>query len=203
MVRELKKGFKYMAGADVLERKVIHAGKVFIKAGEENNRAYVIQQGKVSAFIVKEGEKIEVAEYGPGTIIGEVCLVLDDPIKMSFEAIVSTTVVTITRQDFEKKMNRVDKTVKTIFNQVISKLFERDSVLIGQAGEDAKIDDDAVQLVQALISNLPPDKKFQYEKAILPHLNGLIKEIKGLKKTKRHQDQGNAVEEKVAEVKGK
>src|SRR5690606_5508372 len=69
-------------------------------------------QGKIAAFVMRDGERVEVARHGPGTIIGEVCLALDDPIQMSFEALVDTTVVTITRQDFEKKLTRVDQTIK-------------------------------------------------------------------------------------------
>jgi len=187
---------------DVLERKVIHAGKIFIKAGEENNRAYLIQQGRVSAFVVRDGQRIEVASHGPGTIIGEVCLALDDPIKMSYEAMVDTTVVTITRQDFEKKLSKCDKTIQKIFGEVIRKLYDQDDTAIAKAGENARIDEDALKLVHGLLATLAPDKKFQYEKAILPHLNGLIKEIKNLKGAKRHQEQAEAVDEKVSKIKG-
>lgn len=177
-----------MVGPDILERKVIHSGDVFIKAGEENNRAYVIQQGKVRAFITNDdGEKIVVAEHGPGTIIGEVCLALDDPIMMSFEAVGDTTVVTVTRQDFEKKLNRADKTIKTIFSHIVKKLYNRDGKRIGKAGESAKIDEDAVTIINGLIADLPAEKKAQYEDAILPHLNGLIKEIKNLKSEKEKE----------------
>lgn len=191
-----------MANAsDVLERKVIHAGKVFIKAGEENSRAYIIQQGRVSAFVMRGDKRVEVAQHGPGTIIGEVCLALDDPIQMNFEALVDTTVVTITRQDFEKKLSRADQTIKKLFSQVIKKLHAQDGTAIQDADEKAKIDGDAIKLVQGLIAGLPPDKKFQYEKALLPHLNGLIKEIKNLKKGERHQAQAAAVEDKVAALK--
>ena len=188
-------------GPDVLERKVIHPGNVFIKAGEENSRAYMIQQGKIIAFIIEDGQRIEVAEHGPGTIIGEGCLALDDPIQLNYEALVDTTVVTITRQDFQKKLSRADKTVKTVFSNVIRKLFDQDSTALNRAHEKAQIDDDAIKLVNGLIANLPPDKKHRYEKAILPHLNSLIKEIKGLKGEQRHQEQAVATEEKVAQIK--
>lgn len=171
-------------GPEILERKIIHAGKIFIKAGEENSRAYVIQQGKVCAFFMKDDQRIDVADHGPGTIIGESCLVLDDPIDLSYETLVDTTVVTITRQDFQKKLSRADKTVKVLFGHVINKLHEMDSAAMGRAGEKAKIDDDALSLVKGLIAGLPPDKKFEYEQALLPHLNALIKEIKNLKTEK-------------------
>ncbi len=170
-----------MADIDVSDRKVIHAGKVFIKAGEENNRAYMIQQGCVLSFIKEDGQKIEVARHGPGTVIGETCLALDEPIKMSYETLVDTTVITITRQDFEKKLSRADKTVVNVFGQVMSKLNAQDTVAIAKASENARVDGDALKIVQNLIGDLPQQKKAKYEKAILPHLNNLIKEIKGLK----------------------
>ena len=90
-------------GADVLERSCLPEGKIFIREGEENTRAYVIQTGEVSAFFTSEdGRKIEVDRYGPGTIIGEECLVVDTPAKLSYEVVETSTVITLTRQDFQK-----------------------------------------------------------------------------------------------------
>jgi CRP-like cAMP-binding protein len=98
----------------VFDRSVIPANKVFIKANEENSRAYVIQTGQVRSYIIDENdEKIEIARYGEGTIIGEVCLVIDDPIPMYYEAVESSTVITITRQDFEKKFAKADNVIQS------------------------------------------------------------------------------------------
>lgn len=168
-------------GAPVLERKVIHTGNVFIKAGEENSRAYMIQTGKVRAFFMQGEQKIEVAQYGPGAIIGEVCLVLDDPINVSYEALMDTTVAMITRQDFEKKLQRVDKTVVTILNELVKKLNAQDKEDLDKALSNADIDPDAHKFVQALVTGLAPAKKATYETTILPHMNRLIRAIKELK----------------------
>lgn len=186
---------------EVLERSVVHAGKVFIKAGKENSRAYMIQKGMVRSFIIDDGEKIEVERYGPGTVIGEVCLVVDTPLEMSYEAIVDTTVIITTRQDFEKKLNRADKTIKTVINHVMEKLSARDSVAIKNARDAGKIDEETFLLVQGLTAGLPPDKKFQYEEAILPHMNGLVKAVKKLKEKERHLKQENELGEKVSKLK--
>jgi CRP-like cAMP-binding protein len=187
--------------ADVLERKVIHTGKVFITEGEDNKCAYLIQAGKVRSFVTRNEEKIEVEEYGPGTIIGEVCLVIDEPSKMSFEAVTDTTVVTITRQDFDNRLMRVDSGVKNILNQIVSKLYKQEDGSIEDALENAELDDDAIKIVQALINDLPTDKRYLYEKAILPHLNGLIKAIKKIKDAQRHEEQKAVVDKKVKKIK--
>ena len=168
-------------GEDVLERKVIHAGKAFIKAGEEHSRAYMIQNGEISAYIMEGDIKVEVMRYGPGRIIGETCLMVDEPMSMNYEAMVDTTVVTITRQDFQKKIQRLDKNVATILNHVMNKLNYQDASALEKAKEKAKIDPDAFRLVNALTNGLPAHKKYSYEIAIMPHVNAMLKEIKILK----------------------
>lgn len=165
----------------VLERKVIHTGNVFIKAGEENSRAYMIQTGKVRAFFMQDDRKIEVAQYGPGTIIGEICLVMDEPITISYEALVDTTVAMITRQDFQKKLQRVDKTVVTIIDELVKKLIAQDREDFDRALKNSEIDPDAQKFVQALVHGLAPGKKDMYETTLTPHMNRLIRAIKELK----------------------
>jgi hypothetical protein len=167
---------------DVLERKVIHAGKPFIKAGEEHARAYMIQNGEIIAFVMDNDIKVQVAQYGPGQIIGETCLMVDEPMTMNYEAVVDTTVITITRQDFQKKISRLDKNIATILSYVMNKLNYQDVDSIGKARDKAQIDPDAYKMLTVLTAGLPDEKKFAYEKAILPHANAMIKEIKALKK---------------------
>lgn len=182
-------------GPNVLERKVIHAGKEFITAGEENICAYVIQTGHVRGFVMDGKEKIEVDTHGPGTIIGEVCLMLDEPIKINYEAIVDTTVVTITRQDFGKKLARVDGTIRTILNHLMNKLLAQDNVAIDKARKRAQIDEQAFQIVRSLTAGLDDVRRRKYEDKILPHVNALVKAIKEVKKGERREDPLKAVKE--------
>lgn len=168
-------------GEDVLERSVIREGKVFIKIGEESIRAYVIQNGLIRAFIMDGEEKITVATFGPGTIIGEMGLVVDMPMGMNYEAVETTTVVTVTRQDFQKRLARADKTIKTVLDYAMKKIEDYEKLEVAKALKRSEVDDMALKLVQSLVTGMPEDKKKEYERAILPHINGLMKEIKTLK----------------------
>lgn len=168
-------------GEDVLERKVIHAGKVFIKAGEEHSRAYVVQNGLIRSFIMEGQNRIDVAEYEPGRIIGETCLMVDEPMSMNYEAVVDTTVVTITRQEFQKKISRIGKDIMTILDHVMTKLNYQDMSAIDSAKKRSEIDPDAYKMMEGLVAGLQGEKKYQYEKAILPHVNSMVKAIKELK----------------------
>jgi CRP-like cAMP-binding protein len=186
---------------EVLARTVIPEGKVFIEAGKECGRAYFIQKGKVRAFVMDGDNKIEVACYGPGTLIGEICLVLNEPMKMNYEAVVSTTVAVTTRQDFEKKLTRIDGMVRNTLHQIMHKLNSHDDEAIKNAKERSQIDEKALQLVQGLTHSLPDDKKIEYEDVILPHINNLLKAITAMKDKERHLKQSEILEKKVARIK--
>ncbi len=166
---------------DVSDRTALPAGKVFIKAGEECERAYIIQVGEVVAFTLNDGEKVEVGRFGPGTLIGELCLLIDEPITLSYEAVVTTTVITITRQDFQKRLSKVDKTVRSILDHAAKKIRDYEREETHKAIRRSEIDDTAFALVHALCAGLAEEKKQKYTNAMLPHLNGLIKEIKEIK----------------------
>jgi CRP/FNR family cyclic AMP-dependent transcriptional regulator len=165
----------------VLERKVIHPGRPFIKAGEEHARAYIVQAGQINAYIMDGDRKIEVAQYGPGRIIGEICLMSDEPMTMNYEAVTDTTVVTMTRQEFQKKISKMDRNVWTILEHVMNKLNYQYDSDIDKAKARNEMDENTHAFVQSLIAKVPPEKKVKYELALTPHVNALLREMKALK----------------------
>lgn len=179
---------------EVMERKVIHAGNVFIKAGEDHPRAYVVQKGLVRSFIMQDDIRIDVGEYEPGRIIGETCLMIDEPMELNYEAVEDTTVITITRQTFQKKLARMDKEVSSIFDHVMKKINTYDQNSIEKAVARAEIDDDAYKMVHAITAGLDQHKSYQYEKAILPHVNAMIKAIRQVKESFRANDMPDSFE---------
>ncbi len=170
-------------GVDVLERSVIPSGKVFIKAGEENSRAYVIQTGKVISFTEINGRRVDVKEHGPGTIIGELCLMVEAPPSLNYETTMATTVVTITRQDFQKRLTRVDKTVSKILSHAVEKLTEIEKETTEEAIRRSEIDVTAQALVTGLIKQqkLTLEEEEYHERKLLPVINDMIKAIKTFK----------------------
>lgn len=168
-------------GEDVLERKVIPPGKPFIKAGEEHARAYIVQTGIIQSYIMEGDQKVEVAQYGPGRIIGEICLMSDEPMTMYYEALESSTVVTLTRAEFQKKISKMDKNVSTILEHVMNKLNLQYAEDVDKAMRGSEMDQDTFPLVDSLLTGIAPERRHKYEKAITPHVNALLKEIKILK----------------------
>ncbi len=171
-------------GADVLARNVIQAGKVFIKAGEENARAYMIQNGEVQSFIMDGERKIIIEKFGTGTIIGEKNLMFDEPATISYEALSVVTVVTITRQDFQKKLTKTDKTVNTVLDYAIKKISNYENAEKNKAINKPENDSSSIALVNSLTQSLSDEKKSKYREALLPHMNGIMHEINKLKSLK-------------------
>lgn len=166
----------------VLERKVIPPGKPFIRKGEEHARAYIVQNGLIQSYIIDGDEKIIIDTYNPGDIVAEVCLMSDEPLTMDYEAVESTTVVMMTRADFQKKISQIDPNISMILEHIMKKINFKARRDIDKALYDAEIDDDAYKIVQSLIGKLPEEKKIKYKNALMPHMNGLMKDIKFLKK---------------------
>ena len=167
---------------DVMERKVIHPGKPFIKEGEEHARAYIIQNGLISAYIMEGDKKVEVTRYDAGRIIGEICLMSDEPMTMNYEALQDTTVVTLTRAEFQKKISKLDKNIATILEHVMNKLNFQYANDIESALQATEIDPKAYEMVDALIGKIPENRRNKYEHALLPHVSAILREIKALKK---------------------
>lgn len=170
-----------MNDVQVMERSVLHAGKVFIKENEEHSRAYIIQTGKIRSFKTINDKKVPIKEYGPNTIIGECNLLEDKPAEKSYEAVANTTVITITRQDFEKRLQKSDSIVQTVFQHMMAKM---ETLLHEKETERMKaleIDEGAFQMVRDMIKNVAEDQQRRYELALLPHVNAIMKSVKELK----------------------
>jgi CRP-like cAMP-binding protein len=167
-----------MSSDSVMERSVIHSGKVFIKEDEENGRAYLIQAGKVRSFKMVGENKVVINEYSPGDFIGELGLLTDEPSTESYEALVDTTVAVISRQDFDHKLKKTDKLIRTVFQHLAVKLEQHNRQEQESAISSSRIDESAYQLVQALIKDMGDDNKRKYELAMMPHANALMKAIK-------------------------
>lgn len=174
-------------GVEVLERSCLPAGKVFIRAGEENARAYVIQNGKVTAFAMDGDDKIEVESFGPGAIIGEKYLVIDEPATLSFEVVETATVVVITRQDFQKRLIKAGKSIKTVIDHAVQKLIHYENIETSKALNRKDVSNEAHQLVKGLLSELPPEQRMKHEKTLLPHADGLMRALMEIKKKNQEQ----------------
>ncbi|MEM7679808.1 MAG: cyclic nucleotide-binding domain-containing protein [Pseudomonadota bacterium] len=167
---------------DIQNRLVLEAGKTFIQEGEEGYNAYLVQSGKVRVYTEKDDKKIELAELGPGSIIGEVALILDEPRGASVETVEPSTVITITRNEFEEKLTRADKTIRGVLKLLSQRLIKQNIEAVKKHELEEVIDDHALAIMQSFSKQFKDDgKQSLFMEEVLPHMNRLIKALKAFK----------------------
>ena len=93
----------------ILERKTYPLNATIFKEGDPGDRAYVLQDGEIEIFKVSEdGRETILGTIGKGAFFGEMALLDDAPRMASARTTVPSTLIIITRQDFDAKMKKAD-----------------------------------------------------------------------------------------------
>lgn len=170
-----------MDNNEVLDRKTIEAGRIFIHEGDDGYCAYLVQSGRVRVFTMKDEKKIELAQLGPGSIIGEVALILDEPRGASVETIESSVVVTISRDDFEQKLRKSDKTIRGVLKLLSQRLKSQNFEAVRKKELQDSFDDQALALMESFSKKMSEEKRLLFMEEVTPHMNNLIKALKAFK----------------------
>lgn len=99
--------------------KVFKAGEVIMRQGDQGDVAYIIEDGLVEILIEKvNGLVHRVGTRGPGTIIGEMAIVDNEPRIATIKALEDCKLLEITRADFNRRLKTADPVLQ-IVSQVI------------------------------------------------------------------------------------
>ena len=185
----------------VLERVVFHAGRIFIQAGETHTDAFIIQSGEVIAYVLENGEKIEISRHGKNAVLAESNLLIDGKSDVFYESLSDTTAIKITRQDFEKKLSRLDQGVYRIIQTLLQKMKRQEMEDIDRALKAKRIDVKTREIVDYLLRDMTDERKTRYEDILLPHFNIMIKSIDDLRIQEKYAIQRENLEKKISELK--
>lgn len=99
--------------------KVFRAGETIMTQGEMGACAYFIQEGRVRIVVEKgDGTILDMGTRGPGSIIGEMAIVDNQPRSATVKSIENTTLLEITKEDFARSVRGANPIVRLI-SQVI------------------------------------------------------------------------------------
>lgn len=103
-------------------KKHFDAGDVIIAQGDIGQNAYIIEEGLVEILITKaNGDVITVGTRGPGTIIGEMAIVDDQPRTATVRAVESCKLLEITRADFAGRLKNTDPVIQTVSQVILTR----------------------------------------------------------------------------------
>jgi eukaryotic-like serine/threonine-protein kinase len=96
-VGELKRDIEqFQRGAWHLPRVSVPAGTVIIRQNEPGNAAYVIQEGRCSAYRVEGATEVVLRVMGPGDVFGETAVFSDKPRTASVKALTDVVMLVVT-----------------------------------------------------------------------------------------------------------
>lgn len=109
----------------VHERKVLPAGEVLIREGEDADAAYILQSGALGVYKMVEGVELLLAVLRPGSIVGEMALLDSGRRSATVRALQLSNLIRIPREQFDRKVDAVDPFTRALlqmFTQKVRKL---------------------------------------------------------------------------------
>ena len=105
----------------------VSGGGRIVSQGEAPLFFYVIQSGRVQVFReTTEGIRTNLTELGPGAYFGEVALVTGQPRSASVEAMVDSTLIRISQEEFDRLLDNNPRLARHIIQQLSSWLLAGD-----------------------------------------------------------------------------
>jgi CRP/FNR family cyclic AMP-dependent transcriptional regulator len=96
----------------LLDRQTVAEGEKIFTEGDSGERAYIVENGEVEVYSLKNDKKMVYGIVGKGGIFGEMALVDDKPRMATAQALKGTTVIVISRAMFEEKLSRTDPFIR-------------------------------------------------------------------------------------------
>ena len=126
-----------------LERITYKSGEQIFQEGDVSNCAYLIESGGVEISIVKEKQPFRVSILAVGDLFGEMALIDKQPRVATATALDETSVVRISRDLLETKLNDVDPIIEHLL-RLILKRFRKTHYRLSQ--KDYLVPEEAEQI---------------------------------------------------------
>ncbi len=100
----------------------LKAGTVLFEEGAAGDSAYIVRDGLLEIYKQSGKREVMIAHRGRGEIIGEMALFEDTPRTASVRAKDDTTLIEITREQFDHLIKTSRHAAETLFYTVLSRL---------------------------------------------------------------------------------
>lgn len=106
----------------VESKKSFKAGEVIMFQGDVGHNAYIIEEGRVEIIVAKpNGDFHSVGTRGPGTIIGEMAMIDEEPRTATIRAVEDCKLLEITRSDFSRRLNNADPVIQSVAQVILTR----------------------------------------------------------------------------------
>lgn len=126
--------------------KLFKAGEVIMSQGEMGTCAYFIQKGRVKIVVEKtDGSYLDMGTRGPGSIIGEMAIVDNQPRSATIQTLENCTLLEITKEDFARSVKGANPIVRLISQVILMRYRDilRRSQTLAENGPDNSSPEDS------------------------------------------------------------
>lgn len=102
-------------------KKTFKPGEDLVKEGDKGDCAYIVESGNVEILVKRNGQMVQIGSRGPGSIIGEMAMIDDQPRTATVRAIDECEVLEITRNDFARRIDRLDPVLKMVMHVILTR----------------------------------------------------------------------------------
>ncbi|MCB9989288.1 MAG: cyclic nucleotide-binding domain-containing protein [Rhodospirillales bacterium] len=162
----------------ILERRFVPAGRIVVDEGDTGHSAFLIQSGSVQVFTGAKGAEVELARLGAGQIFGEIALVFDSPRSASVKTLEDSTLIVITRQTFQDKLNNSDPTVRAIIPMLIKRITNSNNAILRRQSSVQDLMETVNTIYENISLAVPSSQKAALESDVLPKLDDLLKAVR-------------------------
>lgn len=111
-------------------------GAALVRQAEEAGRLYLIASGEVEVRQMdSDGDRVVIAQLGPGDVVGEISLVLRRPATADVVAVHTTVALELTREQFEEAIREYPGLLQQLYEVAIKRDDETRTV-VAQAAVD-------------------------------------------------------------------
>ncbi len=137
-------------------------GSVLFREGDQGDCAYVIEEGKILVYLVRDGEEVPISLLKKGEIFGEMSLIDNLPRSASVKAIEDCVLAVITKDQLLERFNTSDSLVQLLLKVMMNRVRKNNSSYTQIQDLNANLDQDLDQNgVDAAIENLKLENRLQ------------------------------------------
>ena len=111
----------FMTLATRTKRQIFAPGDIIMRQGDPGESAFLIEQGQLEIFVDNKGKEQILGKRGTGAIIGEMAIVDSKPRTASIRAITPCTLLAISRDDFERRLQHADPVMKMVMQVILAR----------------------------------------------------------------------------------
>ena len=100
---------------------LVETGTVIFNEGERGFCAYVIERGRVEISVERSGQKVVLAERGPGDVFGEMAIIDDQPRSATVTATAPCELLMITREQLTNRIEQTDPVLRMCLSMVLER----------------------------------------------------------------------------------